>query len=130
MMKSSNSPFYLLSCIIVLILLPVPSRSADPDLLQDFCIADLNASISVNGFPCKPVSQEDILARKSSGWLRMSAGWFRKKTDWLHMSASWFRRRTDWLRESAGLPCRSASWIHRRTKWLCKSASWLRRRLG
>jgi|UniRef100_A0A2N9FIC1 quercetin dioxygenase-like cupin family protein len=56
-MKSLNSPFYLLSCIIVLILLPVPSRSADPDPLQDFCIADLNASISVNGFPCKPASQ-------------------------------------------------------------------------
>uniref|UniRef100_A0A2N9FWS3 Germin-like protein n=1 Tax=Fagus sylvatica TaxID=28930 RepID=A0A2N9FWS3_FAGSY len=43
-MKSSNSPFYLLSCLIVLVLLPVPSRSADPDSLQDFCIADLNAS--------------------------------------------------------------------------------------
>uniref|UniRef100_A0A2N9FIC8 Germin-like protein n=1 Tax=Fagus sylvatica TaxID=28930 RepID=A0A2N9FIC8_FAGSY len=56
-MKSSNSPFYLLSCIIVLVLLPVPSRSADPDPLQDFCVADLNATISVNGFPCKPASK-------------------------------------------------------------------------
>uniref|UniRef100_A0A2N9G6E8 Germin-like protein n=1 Tax=Fagus sylvatica TaxID=28930 RepID=A0A2N9G6E8_FAGSY len=56
-MKSSNSPFYLLSCLIVLVLLPVPSRSADPDSLQDFCVADLNATISVNGFPCKPASK-------------------------------------------------------------------------
>ena len=56
-MKSSNLPFYLLSCLIVLVLLPVPSRSADPDSLQDFCVADLNATISVNGFPCKPASK-------------------------------------------------------------------------
>ncbi|KAK9147167.1 hypothetical protein Sjap_007070 [Stephania japonica] len=27
--------------------------AADPDNLQDLCVADLNASISVNGFPCK-----------------------------------------------------------------------------
>ncbi|KAL5716262.1 Germin-like protein 1-1 [Ranunculus cassubicifolius] len=25
----------------------------DPDLLQDFCVADLTANESVNGFPCK-----------------------------------------------------------------------------
>ncbi|KAF5198207.1 Germin [Thalictrum thalictroides] len=31
--------------------------SSDPDMLQDFCIADLNAATSVNGFPCKPDSQ-------------------------------------------------------------------------
>ncbi|KAL3528283.1 hypothetical protein ACH5RR_007605 [Cinchona calisaya] len=33
-----------------------PSHSADPDPLQDFCIADLKDSPSVNGFPCKPAS--------------------------------------------------------------------------
>lgn len=34
-----------------------PSQSADPDPLQDFCIADLKDSTSsVNGFPCKPAS--------------------------------------------------------------------------
>ncbi|KAK9086180.1 hypothetical protein Syun_028574 [Stephania yunnanensis] len=27
--------------------------AADPDNLQDLCVADLNAGISVNGFPCK-----------------------------------------------------------------------------
>ena len=57
MMKSSNSALYLLSCLTVLLLLPVPSLSADPDQLQDFCVADLNASISINGFPCKPASK-------------------------------------------------------------------------
>ncbi|KAK5794719.1 hypothetical protein PVK06_035960 [Gossypium arboreum] len=38
-------------------LLPLPSHSADPDPLQDFCVANLSASISVNGFPCKPASE-------------------------------------------------------------------------
>jgi|UniRef100_A0A2N9G678 quercetin dioxygenase-like cupin family protein len=60
MMNSSISPFYLLSCLIVLLLVPVPSRSADPDSLQDFCVADLNASITVNGFPCKPASKVNL----------------------------------------------------------------------
>ncbi|PIM97755.1 hypothetical protein CDL12_29770 [Handroanthus impetiginosus] len=31
-------------------------NETDPDPLQDFCIADLKAPISVNGFPCKPSS--------------------------------------------------------------------------
>ncbi|GLT54065.1 hypothetical protein SLA2020_272970 [Shorea laevis] len=51
------SPLYLLSCLVVLLLLPLPSLFADPDPLQDFCIADLSASTSVNGFPCKPASK-------------------------------------------------------------------------
>ncbi|GLT54060.1 hypothetical protein SLA2020_272920 [Shorea laevis] len=51
------SPLYLLSCLVVLLLLPLPSLFADPDPLQDFCIADLNASTLVNGFPCKPASK-------------------------------------------------------------------------
>ncbi|GLT54064.1 hypothetical protein SLA2020_272960 [Shorea laevis] len=51
------SPLYMLSCLVVLLLLPLPSLFADPDPLQDFCIADLNASTLVNGFPCKPASK-------------------------------------------------------------------------
>jgi len=51
------SPLYLLSCLVVLLLLPLPSLFADPDPLQDFCIADLSASTSINGFPCKPASK-------------------------------------------------------------------------
>ncbi|KAG6410310.1 hypothetical protein SASPL_128368 [Salvia splendens] len=35
---------------------PLPSLSSDPDPLQDFCIADLQAPVSMNGFPCKPAS--------------------------------------------------------------------------
>ncbi|KAL6549351.1 hypothetical protein OROHE_008468 [Orobanche hederae] len=31
----------------------LPSHSADPDALQDFCIADLKRTPSTNGFPCK-----------------------------------------------------------------------------
>ncbi|XP_011087281.1 germin-like protein subfamily T member 2 [Sesamum indicum] len=43
-------------CLILLLLLPFPSHSADPDPLQDFCIADLKGTISANGFPCKLAS--------------------------------------------------------------------------
>ena len=57
MTSSSSSPFHLLFSLAVLLLLPLSSLSADPDPLQDFCVADLNATISVNGFPCKPVSE-------------------------------------------------------------------------
>ncbi|KAM3751580.1 hypothetical protein ACB098_04G120000 [Castanea mollissima] len=44
-MKSSNSPLYLLSCLLMLLLLP------------DTCVANLNASISINGFPCITASK-------------------------------------------------------------------------
>ncbi|XP_059444416.1 germin-like protein subfamily T member 2 [Corylus avellana] len=53
----SASPLYMLSCLVMLLLLPLPSLCADPDPLQDFCVADLGSSASVlNGFPCKPAS--------------------------------------------------------------------------
>ena len=52
----SSLPLHLLCCLTVFCLLLLPSHSADPDPLQDFCVANLSASISVNGFPCKPVS--------------------------------------------------------------------------
>ncbi|KAI3979401.1 hypothetical protein MKX01_001593 [Papaver californicum] len=47
------SSFFLVLCLTVFTL----SCSADPDELQDFCVADLNATTVLNGFPCKPVSQ-------------------------------------------------------------------------
>ncbi|XP_022737320.1 germin-like protein subfamily T member 2 [Durio zibethinus] len=49
--------FHLLFYLTVFWLLPLPGNSADPDPLQDFCVADLSTSISVNGFPCKPASE-------------------------------------------------------------------------
>ncbi|KAF8408021.1 hypothetical protein HHK36_007161 [Tetracentron sinense] len=55
MIALPRPPFFMILFLIVL--LPSTCRSADPDPLQDFCVANLNASISVNGFPCKPVSE-------------------------------------------------------------------------
>ena len=56
MISPSSSAYYLLFCLLVLLFTPFPSHSADPDPLQDFCVADLNATFSVNGYPCKPIS--------------------------------------------------------------------------
>lgn len=33
--------------------------AADPDMLQDICVADLNSTLKVNGFPCKDSSKID-----------------------------------------------------------------------
>ncbi|KAH9775895.1 hypothetical protein WN944_013123 [Citrus x changshan-huyou] len=55
--SSSTSLIGLLCCLIVLLILPFPSHASDPDPLQDICVADLNASGSINGFPCKPESE-------------------------------------------------------------------------
>ncbi|KAF8408001.1 hypothetical protein HHK36_007141 [Tetracentron sinense] len=44
--------------ILFLIVFLLPAcRCADPDPLQDICVANLKASISVNGFPCKPLPE-------------------------------------------------------------------------
>ncbi|KAK4782580.1 hypothetical protein SAY86_016682 [Trapa natans] len=42
--------------ITFLFLILLPCHASDPDPLQDFCVADLKSTISINGFPCKPVS--------------------------------------------------------------------------
>ncbi|KAL5747333.1 hypothetical protein ACOSP7_024330 [Xanthoceras sorbifolium] len=57
MVSSSGSSFDLLCCLVVLLILPFSSLSSDPDPLQDFCVANLNSSISINGFPCKPAAE-------------------------------------------------------------------------
>ncbi|XP_073294369.1 germin-like protein 1-1 [Primulina huaijiensis] len=46
----------LFMILLHLLLLTMPCHSADPDPLQDFCIADLSGTLSLNGFPCKPAS--------------------------------------------------------------------------
>ncbi|KAI3985440.1 hypothetical protein MKX01_033754 [Papaver californicum] len=52
-----TSFFFLILVFCVILFFTSPCYS-DPDQLQDFCVADLNATTtSLNGFPCKPVSQ-------------------------------------------------------------------------
>ncbi|PON61017.1 Germin [Parasponia andersonii] len=57
MVGLSSSAYQLLFFVLVLVFTPFPSDSADPDPLQDICVADLNATFSVNGYPCKPISK-------------------------------------------------------------------------
>ncbi|RLN19568.1 germin-like protein 2 precursor [Panicum miliaceum] len=39
-----------------MVLLPPLLMATDPDPLQDFCVADLSGTPSVNGHPCLPPS--------------------------------------------------------------------------
>ena len=57
MVTPSASPFRLLSCLVVLLLLPLLSFTSNPDPLQDFYVANMNAPPLLNGFPCKPASK-------------------------------------------------------------------------
>ncbi|GMH21970.1 hypothetical protein Nepgr_023813 [Nepenthes gracilis] len=52
-MASTISILFFLASFL---LAPLPLQSADPDPLQDFCVGLINATESVNGFPCKPAS--------------------------------------------------------------------------
>ncbi|KAI3976184.1 hypothetical protein MKX01_029236 [Papaver californicum] len=53
----TTSSFFLVLCLNVIMFFTLPCFSADPDPLQDFCVADLNSTNIMNGFPCKPESQ-------------------------------------------------------------------------
>ncbi|KAB1214170.1 Germin-like protein subfamily T member 2 [Morella rubra] len=57
MVTLSASPFRLLSYLVVLLLLPLLSFASNPDPLQDFYVANMNAPPLLNGFPCKPTSK-------------------------------------------------------------------------
>ncbi|KAK1644704.1 hypothetical protein QYE76_062509 [Lolium multiflorum] len=47
-----------LAVLFTMLLLAPSILATDPDPLQDFCVADLNGkAISVNGHPCKPMSE-------------------------------------------------------------------------
>ncbi|KAL6495031.1 hypothetical protein OROGR_030950 [Orobanche gracilis] len=47
------------SVIMTMLLLITSGVSADPDMLQDICVADLTSSVKVNGFPCKSNATPD-----------------------------------------------------------------------
>ncbi|XP_008800295.1 germin-like protein 5-1 [Phoenix dactylifera] len=56
-MTTSSSSF--LTLFSILLLAVAPSLAADPDMLQDLCVADLNSAVKVNGFVCKANVTED-----------------------------------------------------------------------
>ncbi|XP_008800297.1 germin-like protein 5-1 [Phoenix dactylifera] len=45
--------------LLTLLFLFASSLAADPDMLQDLCVADLNSPVKVNGFACKANVTED-----------------------------------------------------------------------
>ncbi|XP_072996318.1 germin-like protein 5-1 [Typha latifolia] len=55
MAKSSSFLLFLL----LLSLVVAPSIAADPDMLQDICVADLSSGTKLNGFACKANVTED-----------------------------------------------------------------------
>uniref|UniRef100_A0A0D9VXQ9 Germin-like protein n=1 Tax=Leersia perrieri TaxID=77586 RepID=A0A0D9VXQ9_9ORYZ len=62
---------WVMFAVLLLQQAPVLIRATDPDPLQDFCVADLNSEVTVNGHPCKPASAagDEFLfsSRTSSG---------------------------------------------------------------
>ncbi|XP_026438547.1 oxalate oxidase 1-like [Papaver somniferum] len=53
----TTSSFFLVLYSSVILFFTLTCFSADPDPLQDICVADLKSKIKVNGYPCKPQSQ-------------------------------------------------------------------------
>ncbi|XP_004301295.1 PREDICTED: germin-like protein subfamily T member 2 [Fragaria vesca subsp. vesca] len=54
----TSSPSYLCYFVVSVLLLSLPSHFADPDPLQDFCVADFTrASKSDNVFACKAITE-------------------------------------------------------------------------
>ncbi|OAY77169.1 germin-like protein 5-1 [Ananas comosus] len=58
-MANSSSSLLLIIFPFIFSLLIVPSLAADPDMLQDICVADLKSTVKVNGFVCKDNVTED-----------------------------------------------------------------------
>ncbi|XP_029129442.1 germin-like protein subfamily 2 member 4 isoform X2 [Cajanus cajan] len=46
--------------VVTLALLLATTFSADPDLLQDLCVADFASGVNVNGFTCKEASKVNV----------------------------------------------------------------------
>ncbi|KAG5244589.1 hypothetical protein OIU77_018402 [Salix suchowensis] len=58
---AANKAAYLSLLYMALGLVLLAIVSADPDLLQDVCVADLSSGVKVNGFTCKEnISAEDF----------------------------------------------------------------------
>ncbi|CAL1367941.1 unnamed protein product [Linum trigynum] len=57
MMNSQPTPLLCITTLFLLLLTTSTTSSADPEPLQDFCVADLQSTTTINGFPCKPASQ-------------------------------------------------------------------------
>ncbi|XP_072992668.1 germin-like protein 5-1 [Typha latifolia] len=55
----ARSSSLLLAAFPLLFLLAASSLAADPDMLQDICVADLSSGVKVNGFACKANVTED-----------------------------------------------------------------------
>ncbi|KAJ1690572.1 hypothetical protein LUZ63_014727 [Rhynchospora breviuscula] len=52
-METSCFSLSCFSLTLFLSLFTTTVLAGDPDMLQDVCVADLNSSVKVNGFPCK-----------------------------------------------------------------------------
>ena len=62
LLPSSSSPILLalLGVVVALCVITPPAQfvaAADEDPLQDFCVADANAAITINGVTCKPADK-------------------------------------------------------------------------
>ncbi|XP_044481803.1 germin-like protein 5-1 [Mangifera indica] len=61
----------LVTLFVLTFAVALSTTAADPDLLQDLCVADLSSTVKVNGFPCKENAtvedfSSDILAKPGS----------------------------------------------------------------
>ena len=71
--SSSSSILLALLSLVVALCITAPGplvRAADEDPLQDFCVADANAAITINGVTCKPAG--DVTAQDFTSTLLRS----------------------------------------------------------
>jgi quercetin dioxygenase-like cupin family protein len=53
--------------LLVVGLVPMLAMAGDEDGLQDFCVRDTAAAVTINGFPCKPAAQVSVNDFKFAG---------------------------------------------------------------
>ncbi|XP_071694695.1 germin-like protein 5-1 [Rutidosis leptorrhynchoides] len=57
----ATSDYGFMIVIMLIAIFMASNTSADPDLLQDVCVADLSSGVKLNGFPCKSnISADDF----------------------------------------------------------------------